>query len=67
MGFNQCYLPSIEIMQTHINESGLNSFIKSYGKYDSVSGESDRVEFFENKIKEYEKNNINIGYNSSTD
>jgi hypothetical protein len=67
MGFNQCYLPSVEIMQNSINEYGLDSFVKSYRKYDSISGETDRVEFFENKIKEYEKINININHNSITD
>ena len=67
MGFNQCILPSIQTMQEHIEYVGIKQFVKSYSKYDSIMGESDRMEFLENKIKEYEKNNIDNSYNSSTD
>ena len=67
MGFNKCILPSIESMKMEIAINGIEQFVKSYNKYDSIMGESDRMEFLENKIKEYEKNNIDISYDSSTD
>ena len=67
MGFNKCILPSIESMKTEIAINGIEQFVKSYSKYDSIMGESDRMEFLKNKIKEYEKNNIDNSYNSSTD
>lgn len=53
MGFNQCYLPSIIIMQAEINTVGLETFVKRMEKYDAITGETDRMEFLENKIKEY--------------
>lgn len=54
MGFNKCILPSIETMQSEIDRNGLAEFVRIYTKYDSIMGESDRMEFLENKIKEYE-------------
>ena len=53
MGFNQCYLPSIIIMQAEINTVGLETFVKRMEKYEAITGETDRMEFLENKIKEY--------------
>ena len=55
MGFNKCYLPSIESMEEQIERDGLEVFVKSYSKYDCISGESDRMRFLEEKIKEYEE------------
>jgi hypothetical protein len=54
MGFNGCILPSIEWMQLEIDRDGLESFVKRYGRYDSIMGETDRMEFLESKVKEYE-------------
>ncbi len=58
MGFNKCILPSIEIMQSEIDRNGLAEFVRIYTKYDSIMGDSDRIEFLEKKVIEYE-NNIN--------
>jgi hypothetical protein len=55
MGFNGCILPSVKSMKEHIERDGIESFIKHYQKYDSIMGESDRVEFLEQKIKEYKE------------
>jgi hypothetical protein len=55
MGFNGCILPSVKSMKEHIERDGIESFIKHYQKYDSIMGESDRVEFLEEKIKEYKE------------
>lgn len=60
MGFNKCYLPSIELMKEQIERDGLKEFVRVYSKYDSITGESDRMEFLENKIKEYESQNTSI-------
>jgi hypothetical protein len=54
MGFNKCILPSIESMQFEIDRDGLELFVKRYCRYDSIMGESDRMEFLESKVKEYE-------------
>ena len=40
-------------MKEQIERDGLKEFVRIYRKYDSISGESDRMEFLENKIKEY--------------
>lgn len=58
MGFNKCTLPSIEVMKFQIERDGLKEFIRMYRKYDSIMGDSDRIEFLEQKVFEYE-NNIN--------
>lgn len=61
MGFNKCYLPSIEVMKEQIERDGLKEFVRVYSKYDCITGESDRMEFLENKIKEYKSQNTSIG------
>jgi hypothetical protein len=55
MGFNQCYLRCIEDLKEEFNKSGLESFVKRYQKYDSLTGSSESFEFLESKIKEYEQ------------
>ncbi len=65
MGFNKCILPSIETMQSEIDRSGLAEFVRIYTKYDSIMGESERMEFLENKIDEYEKLKQNINNNNT--
>lgn len=57
MGFNQCYLPSIIIMQAEINTDGLEKFVKRMQKYESITGETDRMQFLESKVKEYYEQN----------
>lgn len=41
-------------MQEHIERDGLESFVKHYSKYESVMGETDRMRFLEDKVKEYQ-------------
>lgn len=55
MGFNQCYLRDIEDLEEEFNRSGLESFVKRYQKYDSLTGSSESFEFLESKIKQYEE------------
>jgi hypothetical protein len=55
MGFNQCILPSIIIMEADIKTGGLKKFIERMRKYESISGETDRMEFLESKFEEYKK------------
>lgn len=64
MGFNQCFLRSVEDLQSEFESNGLESFIKRYQKYDSITGSSESFEFLEQKIKEYE-NNIRISTDNS--
>ena len=57
MGFNKCFLPPIDSMKNDILINGLNQFIKKYGKYDALIGETDRMDFLkqimENDMSKY--------------
>lgn len=55
MGFNQCYLKNVKDLEDELNRSGLESFVKRYQKYDSLTGSSESFEFLESKIKQYEE------------
>ena len=63
MGFNHCYLTSVEDLQKNLDNVGLEKFIKTYRSYDALTGPSECFEFIEEKIKEYEKviSDIDIG------
>lgn len=65
MGFNHCYLTSVKDLQTHLDNVGLEKFIKMYCSYDALTGPSECFEFIEEKIKDYEEvirniNNIDL-------
>jgi hypothetical protein len=55
MGFNQCYISTIENLQKELDNVGLIVFVKRYQKYECLTGSSESMLFIENKIKEYEK------------
>ena len=55
MGFNKCILPSVIIMEAEIKTIGLKKFIEQMQKYDSITGETDRMNFLDEKYKEYQK------------
>ena len=65
MGFNQCYLRNVKDLEDELNRNGLESFVKRYQKYDSLTGSSESFEFLESKIKQYEEiiNNTIIIHN----
>jgi hypothetical protein len=60
MGFNHCYLTSVENLQLELNNVGLELFIKRYRKYDALTGPSECFRFIEEKIKEYELQQISL-------
>jgi hypothetical protein len=41
-------------MEEEIERDGLELFVKRYCRYESIMGESDRMKFLEDKVKEYE-------------
>jgi len=67
MGFDKCILPAISVMEAQITQLGIDEFVRVYSKYDSIMGESDRVNFLETKINEYEKNINNNSINYISD
>lgn len=55
MGFNHCYISSVENLQLELEMWGLETFVKRYRKYDAITGPSESFQFLEEKQKEYEK------------
>lgn len=60
MGFNHCYIPSVENLQIEFESKGLEKFVKSYWKYDAITGPSESFRFLEEKQKEYELQQISM-------
>jgi biotin-(acetyl-CoA carboxylase) ligase len=67
MGFNHCYISSVENLQSEFERKGLEEFVKSYRKYDAITGPSESFRFLEEKQKQYEEYINNIDNNSNTD
>ena len=67
MGFNHCYISTIENLQKEVDSVGLEVFVKRYQKYDCLTGESESMLFLEEKQKEYNEtvihNSISINTN----
>jgi hypothetical protein len=55
MGFNQCYLRNVENLSKEFSRNGLESFLKRYKKYDSLTGSTESFDFLESKTKQYEE------------
>jgi len=51
MGFNKCFLPPIESMKKEIILNGLDKFIERYQKYDALIGETDRMVFLDDVMR----------------
>ena len=69
MGFNHCYISSVENLQSEFESKGLEQFVKSYRKYDAITGPSESFRFLEDKVKEYELQQIQMvdkGENNQT-
>jgi hypothetical protein len=60
MGFNHCYISSVENLQLELDMVGLETFVKRYRKYDAITGPSESFRFLEEKIKEYELQSIQV-------
>lgn len=60
MGFNHCYLTSVEDLQRYLDNVGLEKFIKTYRSYDALTGPSECFKFLEDKIEEYELQQISL-------
>ena len=60
MGFNHCYLTSVEDLQRYLDNVGLEKFIKTYRSYDALTGPSECFKFLEDKIEENELQQIQV-------
>ena len=60
MGFNHCYLTSVKDLPNHLDNVGLEKFIKTYRSYDALTGPSECFKFLEDKIEENELQQIQM-------
>jgi hypothetical protein len=61
MGFNHCYVGNIMQIQKELDELGLEKFVKRYQKYEAISGESECIEFIEQRVKLWHTTNLDGG------
>lgn len=61
MGFNHCYVPNILYLQKELDDVGLEKFVKRYSSYEFISGDSDSIEFIENRAKLWYTTNTDGG------
>jgi len=69
MGFNHCYISSVENLQLELETWGLETFVKRYRKYDAIIGPNESFKFLDEKKKEYELQQISLvdkGENNKT-
>jgi hypothetical protein len=58
MGFNHCYVGNILYLQKELENVGLEKFVKRYSSYEFISGDSESVEFIEQRAKLWRTTNI---------
>jgi hypothetical protein len=51
MGFNQCYVGNILYLQKELEDVGLEKFVKRYSSYEFISGDTESVDFIEQRVK----------------
>ena len=61
MGFNQCYVGNILQVQKELDEYGFDEFVRRYRKYDSISGDSESIDFIEKRIQLWHTTNLDGG------
>ena len=58
MGFNHCYVGNILYLQKELEDVGLEKFVKRYSSYEFISGDTESVEFIEQRAKLWRTTNI---------
>ena len=53
MGFNHCHISNLNSVIWELETHGIEKFVKVYQSYDAYSGDSDAINFIEQKLKEY--------------
>jgi hypothetical protein len=51
MGFNHCYVGNILYLQKELEDVGLEKFVKRYSSYEFISGDTESVDFIEQRVK----------------
>ena len=52
MGFNKCYLQSLDEMKKIVEENGVEYFLNLYKKCDCIIGSSESIKFLNKIIKD---------------
>jgi len=58
MGFNKLFLPPIESLIEKYEKEGLETFVRSFQKYDAIMGDSQSVTYLETLMETYRKKNL---------
>jgi len=53
MGFNRCYVGNIIQIHKELNELGIDNFVNRYQKYDSITGDSESVNFIQTLVQNH--------------
>ena len=61
MGFNHCYVGNILYLQKELEDVGLEKFVKRYSSYEFISGDTESVEFIEQRVKLWHTTNLDGG------
>jgi hypothetical protein len=61
VGFNQCYISTIENLQKELDNVGLEIFVNRYQKYECLTGTSESMNFIEDKVKLWHTINLDGG------
>jgi hypothetical protein len=59
MGYHHCHVPNMKQIQRELESLGLEEFIRIYSKYECLIGDSDVIEFIEQKAIELENKKSN--------
>jgi hypothetical protein len=61
MGFNHCYVGNILYLQKELEDVGLEKFVKRYSSYEFISGDTESVDFIEQRVKLWHTINLDGG------
>jgi hypothetical protein len=61
MGFNHCYVGNILYLQKELEDVGLEKFVKRYSSYEFISGDTESVEFIEQRATLWHTTNTDGG------
>lgn len=59
MGYHHCHVPNMQQIQRELESYGLEEFIRVYSKYECLIGDSEVIEFIEQKAIELENKKSN--------
>ena len=59
MGYHHCHVPNMNQIKRELESLGLDEFIRIYSKYECLIGDSDVIEFIEQKAIELENKKSN--------